>query len=71
MLGSLVNDESTRSHFDVTRKFNGNDMDMFLCLFECVADARCKMPDAERTLMLQCILQGEAQEACFAAFRGL
>ena len=38
------------------------DPETFFSLFERVADAR-SWPDSDRTLMLQCVLTGNAQEA--------
>lgn len=55
--------------FDVSKnlcldpQFYEWDLDMFLSLFEWVAESR-DWSDAERTLLLQCILTGKAQEAC-------
>jgi len=43
-------------------KFNERDPDIFFILFERLADAR-NWSDAERTLLLQCVLTGKAQEA--------
>ncbi|XP_030271930.1 uncharacterized protein LOC115581177 isoform X1 [Sparus aurata] len=54
--------------FDVTvnlrlvPKFNDQDPDIFFVLFERLAEAR-HWSDAERTLLLQCVLTGKAQEA--------
>jgi len=42
-------------------KFSERDPDTFFALFERVADMR-KWPDSARTLMLQCVLTGKAQE---------
>lgn len=59
------------SGFDVTSnlrllpKFNEKDPDIFFCMFERLADSR-DWSDSERTLLLQCIFTGKAQEA-FAA----
>ena len=46
-------------------RFNEKDPDTFFLLFERIADAR-NWPDVDRTLMLQSVLTGKAQEA-FAA----
>uniref|UniRef100_G3NXL5 SCAN box domain-containing protein n=1 Tax=Gasterosteus aculeatus TaxID=69293 RepID=G3NXL5_GASAC len=60
--------ESVRLGFDVGAnlrlmpRFNEKDPDTFFTLFERVADAR-NWPDADRTLMLQCVLTARAQEA--------
>ncbi|XP_062287781.1 uncharacterized protein LOC133992986 [Scomber scombrus] len=68
MSASALNGQTTGSHFDVASnlrlmpKFNENDVDTFFCLFERVADSR-SWPDEERTLMLQCVFTGNAQEA--------
>lgn len=43
-------------------KFNERDPDTFFTLFERVATAR-GWPDAEKILLLQCVLSGKAQEA--------
>lgn len=43
-------------------QFNEKDPEIFFSLFEHVADAR-NWPDSDRTLMLQCVLTGIAQEA--------
>ncbi|CAN9508185.1 unnamed protein product [Ophioblennius macclurei] len=43
-------------------KFNEQDPDIFFVLFERLAEAR-DWSDAERTLLLQCVLTGKAQEA--------
>lgn len=43
-------------------QFNEHDPDIFFSLFERVADTR-GWSDAEKTLLLQCILTGKAQEA--------
>ena len=43
-------------------RFNERDPETFFSLFERVADAR-SWPDSDRTLMLQCVLTGKAQEA--------
>ncbi|XP_055721489.1 uncharacterized protein LOC129813225 [Salvelinus fontinalis] len=43
-------------------QFNEKDPETFFLLFERVADAR-SWPDSDRTLMLQCVLTGKAQEA--------
>lgn len=56
------------SHFDVSRnlrllsKFTEKYLDLFFYLFERVAHSRA-WPDADRTLMLQCVFTGKAQEA--------
>lgn len=42
-------------------KFSERDPEAFFTMFERVADVR-KWPDAARTLMLQCVLTGRAQE---------
>lgn len=42
-------------------KFNEKDPDIFFVLFERLAEAR-NWSDAERTLLLQCVLTGKAQE---------
>lgn len=42
--------------------FNERDSDTFFSLFERVADT-CGWPDMERTLLLQCVFTGMAQEA--------
>lgn len=53
--------------FDVTKnlrlmpKFDDADVDTFFAMFERVADAR-GWPDEERTIMLQCVFTGKAQE---------
>ena len=46
-------------------KFNEKDPDIFFVLFERLAEAR-NWSDAERTLLLQCVLTGKAQEALSA-----
>ena len=62
---SALNGRTTGSHFDVASnlrllpKFNEN-VETF-SLFERVADSR-SWPDAEQTLMLQCVFTGKAQE---------
>ena len=43
-------------------KFNERDVDMFFDLFERVADAR-NLSDADRIVLLQCVLTGRTQEA--------
>ena len=43
-------------------QFNEKDPETLFSLFERVADAR-SWPDSDRTLMLQCVLTGKAQEA--------
>uniref|UniRef100_A0A674APU8 SCAN box domain-containing protein n=1 Tax=Salmo trutta TaxID=8032 RepID=A0A674APU8_SALTR len=43
-------------------QFNERDPETFFLLFERVANAR-SWPDSDRTLMLQCVLTGKAQEA--------
>lgn len=43
-------------------RFNERDPDTFFALFERVADSR-GWPNADRTLMLQCVFTGKAQEA--------
>uniref|UniRef100_A0A8L0DMS3 ribonuclease H n=1 Tax=Oncorhynchus mykiss TaxID=8022 RepID=A0A8L0DMS3_ONCMY len=43
-------------------QFNERDPETFFSLFERVADVR-SWPDSDRTLMLQCVLTGKAQEA--------
>lgn len=43
-------------------KFNEKDPDTFFTLFERIADVK-EWPDADRILMLQCVLTGRAQEA--------
>ena len=43
-------------------KFSAKDPETIFSLFERVAEAR-RWPDSERTLMLQCVLTGRAQEA--------
>jgi len=48
--------------FRLVPKFNERDSDIFFILFERLADAR-NWSDAERTLLLQCVLTGKAQEA--------
>ena len=68
MSASALNEELVSSRFDVASnllllpKFNENDIDTFFCLFERVADSR-GWPDEDRTLMLQCVFTGKAQEA--------
>lgn len=58
----------TCPHFDVANNlkllphFNEKDVETFFCMFERVADSR-SWPDEERTLMLQCVFTGKAQEA--------
>ncbi|KAK0144763.1 hypothetical protein N1851_016781 [Merluccius polli] len=55
------------SGFDVTKnlrlmpKFEEKDVETFFAMFERVADVR-GWPDEERTLMLQCVFTGKAQE---------
>ena len=49
-------------------KFSERDPETFFSLFERVAEAR-DWPDSERTLMLQCVLTGKAQEAYSALSR--
>lgn len=46
-------------------KFNEGDPDTFFTLFERIAGMK-NWPDADRTLTLQCVLTGKAQEACSA-----
>ena len=64
---SLVSEQSCDG-FDVLGnlrllpKFSEKDPESFFALFERVADAR-NWPDSARTLMLQCVLTGRAQEA--------
>lgn len=43
-------------------KFNEKDLDTFFSLFERVAE-NCEWLDTERTLLLQCVFTGKAQEA--------
>lgn len=68
---AVLNEEPISSRFDVASnlrllpKFNESDVETFFCLFERVADLRC-WPDEERTLMLQCVFTGKAQEVCSA-----
>ena len=71
MSASALNEELVSSRFDVASnllllpKFNENDIDTFFCLFERVADSR-GWPDEDRTLMLQCVFTGKAQEAYYS-----
>lgn len=44
-------------------KFNEKDQETCFSPFERVAESR-DWSDANRTLLLQCVLTGEAQEAC-------
>lgn len=46
----------------LVKKFNEKDVDTFFILFERVAEART-WSDAERVVLLQCVLTGRAQEA--------
>ena len=68
MSASALDEEPFRPRFDVASnlrllpRFNENEIETFFCLFERVADSRC-WPDDERTLMLQCVFTGKAQEA--------
>lgn len=63
-----LNEESITSTFDIASnlrlmpQFNEQDVETFFCLFERVADSR-GWPSEDRTLMLQCVLTGKAQEA--------
>lgn len=62
-----LNEGVVADHFDVTKnlrlvpKFDEKDLETFFILFERVADDR-GWPDEERTLMLQCVFTGKAQE---------
>ena len=49
-------------------KFSEKDPDTFFSLFERVAET-CEWPDTERTLLLQCVFTGKAQEAFSALSR--
>ena len=66
--GERVSAHSRVPHFDLVGnlklvpKFNEKDPETFFSLFERVADAR-GWPGADRTVMLQCVLTGKAQEA--------
>ncbi len=51
-------------------KFDEKDVERFFLLFECVADAR-NWPDEERTLMLQSVFTGRAQEAYSADYQAV
>lgn len=51
----------TCAHFKFKPKFNERDPDTFFTLFEWIAEAR-GWPNKERTLLLQCVLTGRAQE---------
>lgn len=63
-----VGSSETFSRCDVSTKlrlmpkFNEKDLDTFFPLFERVAGT-CEWPDTERTLLLQCVFTGKAQEA--------
>lgn len=65
---SQVSLDGSVTRFDVSvslrlvPKFNERDPDTFFSLFERIADSR-KWVDSERTLLLQCVLTGRAQEA--------
>ena len=48
--------------FRLVPKFNEKEVDVFFTLFERVADAR-NWSDLDRTVLLQCVLTGRAQEA--------
>ena len=50
------------SNLKLLPKFSESDPDLFFSLFERVADAR-DWSDSERTLLLQCVITGKAQEA--------
>lgn len=52
----------TAGNLRLVPKFNERDPDTFFTLFERIAEAR-GWPSKERTLLLQCILTGRAQEA--------
>lgn len=71
VVGSGLESESISCKFDVVGnlklvpKFDEKDVERFLLLFERVADAR-NWPNEERTLMLQCVFIGRAQEAYFS-----
>lgn len=58
----LVRENAEGSNLRYVPKFNERDPDTFFTLFERVATAR-GWPDAEKILLLQCVLTGKAQEA--------
>lgn len=60
--GSGRENSEGSSNLRYVPKFNERDPDTFFTLFERVAAAR-SWPDAERILLLQCVLTGKAQEA--------
>lgn len=61
-LGMVRENSEGSSNLRYVPKFNERDPDTFFKLFERVAAAR-GWPDAERILLLQCVLTGKAQEA--------
>lgn len=67
-VSSHVAAEDRTSHFDLVNnlrllpKFSESDPDTFFSLFEHIANAR-DWPDLDRTMLLQCVLTGKAQEA--------
>lgn len=50
-----------RANLRLMPRFNERDPDTFFTLFERIAEVK-NWPDADRTLMLQCVLTGRAQE---------
>lgn len=56
----------TAGNLRLVPKFNERDPDTFFILFERIAEAR-GWPSKERTLLLQCVLTGRAQEV-YSAF---
>ena len=61
-LGSQSHDFDIFSNLRLVPKFNESDPETFFSMFERVAEVR-NWPESARTLMLQCMLTGRAQEA--------
>ena len=62
LLFSLFRVFDVGANLRLVPKFNEGDLDTFFTLFERVAEMK-GWPDEDRTLMLQCVLTGKAQEA--------
>ena len=67
-LGSQSQEFDIFGNLRLVPKFNEKDPETFFSMFERVAEVR-KWPESARTLMLQCVLTGRAQEAysCLSA----
>ena len=61
-LGSQSQEFDIFGNLRLVPKFNEKDPETFFSMFERVAEVR-KWPESARTLMLQCVLTGRAQEA--------